>query len=201
MESLIFAAPQDVDGLMLNRKNQASILRTTRKIHRIMGVFLFGFFILIALTALLLGWKKNSNGYLLPETAVRNEVRGLRPAGIDSLQHAAVLALQEQQPGLQTAIDRVDIRPGDGLAKVTFKDHYWEVQVDFYTGRVLQVAKRRSDFIENLHDASYFDKAFATGGDIIKLVYTTIMSLALLTFSLTGFWLWYGPRRMRRHKK
>lgn len=166
-----------------------------------MGVFLFGFFILIALTALLLGWKKNSNGYLLPETAARNEIRGLRPIGIDSLQDAAVLAIGEHQPGLQTAIDRVDIRPDDGLAKVTFHDHYWEVQLDLFTGRVLQVAKRRSDFIENLHDASYLDKTFATGGDIIKVVYTTIMSLALLTFSLTGFWLWYGPRRMRRHKR
>lgn len=166
-----------------------------------MGVFLFGFFILIALTALLLGWKKNSNGYLLPDTMARKETRGLRPIGIDSVQDAAVLALEEHLPELQTAIDRVDIRPGDGLAKVTFHDHYWEVQVDLFSGDVLQVAKRRSDFIENLHDASYFDKAFATGGDIIKLVYTTIMSLALLTFCLTGFWLWYGPRRMRRHKR
>lgn len=186
---------------MMKRKNQASILRTTRKIHRFIGVFLFGFFILIAVTALLLGWKKNSKGYLLPESAVRKESNGLRPIGIDSVQYVAVLALEGLEPKLPTLIDRLDIRPDEGLAKVTFKDHYWEVQVDLFTADVLQIAKRRSDFIENLHDASYFDKYFATGGDIIKLVYTTIMSLALLTFSLTGFWLWYGPKRMRWNKR
>lgn len=185
---------------MMKRKNQASILRTTRKIHRFIGVFLFAFFILIALTALLLGWKKNSNGYLLPESAVEKESKRLMPIGIDSVQYVAVLALEGLKPELPAVIDRLDIRPYDGLAKVTFKDHYWEVQVDLFTADVLQIAKRRSDFIENLHDASYFDKYFATGGDIIKLVYTTIMSLSLLTFSLTGFWLWYGPKRMRRNK-
>ncbi len=98
---------------MMKRKNQASILRTTRRIHRFLGVFLFGFFILIALTALLLGWKKNTNGYLLPESAVRKESIGLRPIGIDSVQYVAVLALEGLKPELPSTIDRLDIRPED----------------------------------------------------------------------------------------
>jgi uncharacterized iron-regulated membrane protein len=35
-------------------------------------------------------------------------------------------------------------------------------------------------------------------GDWIKLIYNTIMGLALILFTVTGFWLWYGPKRMRR---
>ncbi|MFT6995171.1 MAG: hypothetical protein ACJA1P_001912, partial [Maribacter sp.] len=57
--------------------------------------------------------------------------------------------------------------------------------------------RRRADFIENIHDASVLDNYLNTGG-YIKLIYTTVMSIALLLFTVTGFWLWYGPKRMRR---
>ena len=54
-----------------------------------------------------------------------------------------------------------------------------------------------SDFIEKVHDGSILDLYFKTSGGQIKLIYTTIMGLALLVFTVTGFWLWYGPKRMR----
>jgi len=50
------------------RKEQAKLLRNTRKIHRIMGIFLFVFFIFISVSGMLLGWKKHSGGVLLPVT-------------------------------------------------------------------------------------------------------------------------------------
>jgi uncharacterized iron-regulated membrane protein len=183
----------------MDRKKHAALLRSFRKIHRILGAFLFLFFILVAVTALLLGWKKNSNGALLPHTLESTSVTRLHPIGLDSVQTLALTTLAREQPGLSTEIDRIDVRPDKGVAKVTFTTHYWEIQVDLYKGRVLQLAKRRSDFIENLHDGSIFDKYFGTNGDIIKLLYTSLMGLALLTFSITGFWLWYGPKVMRRN--
>ena len=57
--------------------------------------------------------------------------------------------------------------------------------------------RRRSDFIENIHDGSILDHLTGTSGEQIKLVYTSMMGVALLTFTITGFWLWIGPRRMR----
>jgi hypothetical protein len=42
------------------------------------------------------------------------------------------------------------------------------------------------------------DTYFKTKGNPIKLVYTTVMSIALLLFTITGFWLWLGPKRMKR---
>ena len=66
------------------------------------------------------------------------------------------------------------------------------------TGELLHIEKRRSDFIEKVHDGSILDYYFKTGKEPFKLVYTTVMGLALLIFTVTGFWLWYGPKRMRK---
>ena len=60
-----------------------------------------------------------------------------------------------------------------------YAKHYWEVQLDGATGNVLQVNLRKSDFIEDIHDASYLDTYFNTKGEPIKLAYTFIMGTAL----------------------
>lgn len=78
-------------------------------------------------------------------------------------------------------IDRLDIRPGKGVIKLRTKDN-WEVQIDQQTGAVLQVAYRRSDFIESLHDGSFFhDKA--------KLWIFLPSALILLILWITGMYL------------
>ena len=51
----------------MNRKQHASFLRQVRAIHRFLGITLFALFLLIGMSGLLLGWKKNSGGYILPE--------------------------------------------------------------------------------------------------------------------------------------
>ncbi|HRG29174.1 MAG TPA: hypothetical protein PLJ00_14850, partial [Chitinophagales bacterium] len=67
------------------------------------------------------------------------------------------------------------------------------------TGKLLSIERRRSDFIEKVHDGSILDEVFNTSNGQIKLIYTSIMGLALLIFTITGFWLWYGPKRMRKN--
>lgn len=98
-------------------------------------------------------------------------------------------------------IDRMDVRKDDGIIKFTFRDSYREVQLDGATGEPLSVGTRRSDFIENVHDASILDDYFNTGTGLIKFLYSTIMGLGLLFFTITGFWLWYGPKRMKNKSK
>lgn len=56
-------------------------------------------------------------------------------------------------------IDRLDVRPSKGMVKVRGKNR-WEVQIDTHSGEVLQVAVRRSDLIESIHDGSYFHDGF-----------------------------------------
>ncbi len=180
------------------RQKQAKFLRSFRKIHRLTGATLFVFFFVMAVTGLLLGWKKHSSGLIqAPSLQGKSaDMRGWLP--IDSLHRMACKALHDQvDPRLSLKLDRIDIRPDKGMAKFVFKEHFHGLQLDLTTGEVLHIEQRRADFIEKIHDASILDLYLRTSGEQIKLLYTSVMGLALLVFTVTGFWLWYGPKRMR----
>ena len=99
-------------------------------------------------------------------------------------------------------IDRVDVRPAKGMLKVRCKNN-WEVQLDSKTGEVLQVAYRRSDLIESIHDGSFFHNR-------IKLGVFLPAASVLGVLWLTGIYLFFLPyyakwkkrrKRMRTAKK
>jgi hypothetical protein len=177
-------------------------LRLFRKIHRKIAVILFAFFFIVSLTGLLLGWKKNSLGLILPpsSTGISSDLKTWLP--FDSLQSLAVKALHDSvSPELSADLERIDARPQKGMVKFVFADDYWEVQLDGTNGKVLLIDKRRSDIIENIHDGTILDVLFNTKKDQFKLSYTTIMGLSLLTLTITGFWLWLGPKILRNRKR
>ena len=183
------------------RKRQAKLLRVFRKIHRTTGAILFVFFFFVSVTGLLLGWKKNSGGLILPESykGTSSDLKDWLP--IDSLYKNACKYLHDSVSSeLSPDLERIDIRKDIGMVKFVFSENFWGIQLDGATGNLLHIERRRSDIIENIHDGSILDYFFETGREQIKLVYTTIMGLALLTFTTTGFWLWFGPKRMRRNK-
>lgn len=182
-----------------SRQKQASLLRIFRKVHRTTGAFLFVFFFFISLSGLLLGWKKHSGGIILPKSyqGTSTELKDWLP--LDSLHRKAIKILHDSvSAGLSLELERIDVRKNKGMVKFVFTDHYYGIQLDGATGKLLQIERRRSDIIENIHDGSILDYYFGTSKEQIKLVYTTIMGLALLVFTITGFWLWYGPKRMRK---
>jgi len=182
------------------RQQQARVLRIIRKIHRFTGIFLFFFFLIIGITGLFLGWKKHSAGYLLANTyqGSSNDVRNWLPT--DSLSNLAKqYILQTIGPETSTEIDRIDMRPDKGMVKFIFKEDYNAVQLDAASGRLLHIEKRRADFIEHIHEGTIVDKLLGLQSGQFKLFYTTLMGLALITFSITGFWLWYGPKRMHKN--
>ncbi|MCR9264615.1 MAG: PepSY domain-containing protein [Flavobacteriaceae bacterium] len=186
---------------MGKRKKQAKILRVFRKVHRTTGAFLFVFFFFISVSGLLLGWKKNTAGMILPESqkGTSTDLRDWLP--VDSLHTIACNTLHNAvSPQLSLELDRIDMRKDKGMVKFVFVDEYYEVQLDGATGDVLSIGQRRSDFLEKVHDGSILDRYLGTSG-VIKLVYTTVMGTSLLLFTITGFWLWYGPKRMRKAKK
>lgn len=185
----------------MNTKQQARLLRSFRTLHRYTGALLFFFFFWIAISGLFLGWKKHSGGMILPKTqkGVSEDLEAWLP--IDTLAVFAVNALQQKAPDAATEIDRMDIRPGKGVIKVRFEGHYTEVQLDGTTGAVLQLGERRSDWLEALHDGSLVEGWLGLKGGYFKVFYTSVMAIALLLFTITGFWLWYGPKRLRAAKR
>jgi uncharacterized iron-regulated membrane protein len=90
-------------------------------------------------------------------------------------------------------VNRLDVRPGRGVVKV-WLNNGWEVQVDLGTGRVLQTAFRRSDFIEAVHDGSVF------GGDWTKLGLFLPAGMVLLLLWFSGLWMWWVPFIAKRRR-
>jgi len=101
-------------------------------------------------------------------------------------------AYEEVEINNWSDIDRIDIRPNKGIAKIRAKSGY-EIQVDTATGEVLNVAYRRSDVIESIHDGSYFS-------DAVKRFIFLPTGILLIVMWGTGIYLFLLPR-LRRKKK
>ena len=186
-------------SIQQRKSRQARIIRLFRKLHRQTAIVLMLAFFVMATTGILLGWKKNAGSLLLAPTQTGTSANLDEWLTIGQLTEAATAYMRDSIPGDKSAeVDRIDVRPSKGIVKFTFNDHYTGLQVDGATGRILLVEQRRSDLIEHIHDGTLADRIFPNHSGWFKLVYTTIMGLALLLFVITGFWIWAGPKRMRR---
>lgn len=170
-------------------------LRLYRSFHRWIGVPLIIFFLVIGITSILLAWKKKVE--LLPPTLKTKVENG---AWILPSEMVRIGEEEMRKIGEDPEVDRLDIRPDKGIAKVTFKTHFTEVQVDGYSGEVLSVSTRHSDWIEKVHDGSIID-FYWTGEEGAKLTYSTLTALGLLFLAFSGFYLWYYPKLIRKLKK
>ncbi len=148
--------------------------------------------LITSITGVMLGWKKNVE-VLQPATQKGTSLLLADWVSFDNVALAASAAV-DSVTGEKIEIDRMDVRPDKGIIKVTFKEGYWEAQVDGASGTVLSVAQRHADWIEHIHDGSIFSELF-------KIIYTNYIGLGLLFLSITGFWLWYGPRAIRKAKE
>lgn len=185
-----------------SEKTSVRSLRIFRKIHRTTGIILFVFFFLTAVSGLTLGWKKHTGGYILPKSYKGSSLDMKDWLATDSLHKIACQIVRDSiSPTMSLELERIDARPDKGMVKFVFIEGYWGVQLDCATGKLLHIERRRSDFIENIHDGSILDYLFDTKDEQIKVVYTSIMGLSLMMFTITGFWLWYGPRIIRRRRK
>lgn len=90
-------------------------------------------------------------------------------------------------------IGRLDVRPSKGIVKVRAKND-WEIQIDFQTNEILQVAHRRSDFIESIHDGTFFH-------DAAKLWVFLPSSLILFVLWVTGLYLFLTTYFKKRSRK
>lgn len=171
--------------------------RLYRKIHKWFAVPLFVFMFLIGCTGLLLGWKKQIA--LLPPTQKGSGLTASEWLSLDRIQQIAQDFARDSLRA-SAAIDRIDIRPQKGVAKIVFLHHFTEIQIDCRSGAVLSSATRRSDFIEKIHDGSILDHFLETESEQVKLTYTTIVSSGLILLSISGFVLWNNPRRIRKQK-
>jgi uncharacterized iron-regulated membrane protein len=166
-------------------------LRQFRSIHKWIGISVALFMLITSVTGILLGWKKNVE-LLQPATLKGESTDVAEWVSFEMVSQAALRAI-DSVTHQENQIDRLDVRFDKGIIKVLFTKGYWEVQVDATTGKALSVAQRHADWIEHIHDGSIISELF-------KLIYTNYLGLGLLFLSITGFWLWYGPKVIRKAK-
>ena len=176
--------------------NIAAGTRLYRKLHKWVAIPLLLFFLLMGITGLLLGWKKQTG--LLPPTKKGELAPSAQWISLDSIQNIAqrYAISKEELP----EIDRIDVRPQKGVAKIVFVTHFTELQIDCTNGKIVSESRRNSDIIEKIHDGSILDFLVKTENDPIKLVYTSLLGIGLILLTISGFFLWYNPIRMRKSK-
>jgi uncharacterized iron-regulated membrane protein len=163
-----------------------------RKVHYWASAVIALPLIVIACTGSILQLKKHWTWVQPPEQ--RGSVKA--PA----IELSGILEALKAEPSLGVRgwdeVNRLDVRPDKGVVKAWLKSN-WEAQIDLGTGRILQIAYRRSDWIESIHDGSIF-------GDVVKLGFFFPAAIGLILLWLGGMWMWLYPflgrRRVRRTK-
>jgi len=157
----------------------------TRKGHRWGAIVVALPFLLVISTGLLLQLKKEWAWVQPPTTRGKGKTPEITLEAI----LAAARSVPEAEITGWPDVDRLDLQPGRGIVKVQARNR-WEVQVDLQTGEVLQVAYRRSDVIESLHDGSWF-------ADRAKLWVFLPVAVIVLGLWVTGIYLFFLPYAVR----
>ncbi len=178
----------------MKHKKYVQKLRNYRRYHRSLGIVLAILLLISCFTGLLLSWKKEMD-WIQPKlqrgvSKKLDEWKSLSEIGL-----IAKTALQDSISNQEkNKINKIDVRPQKGSAKVLFEDEFWEIQIDGHSGEVLSIAKRHSDWIEDIHDGSILGKVF-------KLTSMNILGFGTIILIITGFWLWYGPKLIKKIKE
>ena len=163
--------------------------RWSRKLHRWGAILACLPLLLVIVSGLLLQVKKQVE-WVQPPTA-KGSTTDLVVKWPTIL--SAVAEIEEAQVSSWDDIDRLDVRPSKGVVKVRCKNR-WEIQLDSSSGEILASNYRRSDFIESLHDGSFFS-------DEAKLWIFLPNGLVLLGLWVSGIYLWWLPIGARRKKR
>lgn len=158
-----------------------------RQIHYWISPFIIIPVMLIFTTGVLLQLKKQSN-WIQPSI---DRISSNKPTMLKSYLDAAK-SVPEAEVKSWDDIDRIDIRPDKGIAKIRSNNH-WEIQIDSKTAEVFSVKYRRSDIIESVHDGSFFT-------DYVKFGWFLPTGILLIIVSISGIYMFLLPLMLRNKK-
>ena len=155
--------------------------------HLWIGVLFTVVLLVISVTGILLNHKRGLG--LMPEvehtpTGAFSTALTLGELGARALAEAGDARSAEE------GIDRMDVRPRDGLVKVRLRDpSSTEVTLNLADGRVLHMGARGDVFLEKLHSGEIFGSR--------GVLLSDAGAVALTVLLITGYWLWLRPRWRR----
>jgi len=161
--------------------------------HKWIGIGASLLVLLISVTGFLLLIKKD-HAWIQPPT--QKEIAVADGGGYISMDRLYEILFALGRPDLVSEKDiaRIDFRPKQKVFKVHLKQDHQEIQVAAISGRVLSQEKRWSDFIEELHDGSFFG-GWAHGWLM------PAFSVCLLFLMLSGLYLWLSPLLKKAAKR
>jgi len=162
--------------------------KANRLVHKWVSIVIAIPLLVVFITGILLLTKKEF-AFIQPPTA-RGE------GTIPSINFDQVLSIantvERAQINNWDDIDRLDVRPSKGIIKIRSRNLI-EIQVDSRTGDILHVAKRRSDFIESIHDGTFFQKK-------ANLWLMLPIAITALVMSVTGIIMFFIPYLKRKRR-
>lgn len=173
-----------------------NLRRDSRKLHRWGSILIALPFLIVLLSGLFLQVKKEFD-WIQPPSQTGSSVGA-------SVSFENVLTVAKSIPELDingwTDIDRLDVRPEDGIIKIRGKNG-WEAQINSHTGKILQVAKRRSDIIEAIHDGSWFHDSAKLWIFLPSAVIITVLwSTGIYLFFYPYFAKWRNRKKLKERK-
>jgi hypothetical protein len=150
--------------------------------HLWLGVITTGIVIVLAISGILLNHKRPLG--LMPDVAHEPSAAFEDALPMAELVRLAGIAAPD---AAAAGIDRLDVRPRDGIMKVRFRDDsVTEVTIDINDGRILHTGLRNDVFLEKLHSGEIFGANWVLLSDFAAVV--------LVLLVVTGYWLWLFPR-------
>tara|TARA_B100000965_G_scaffold288792_1_gene246660 strand:+ start:4276 stop:4704 length:429 start_codon:yes stop_codon:yes gene_type:complete len=138
-------------------------------------------------SGIMLQLKKQSN-WVQPNVEITSSSK---PVMLQAYLDAAK-SVEEANVSSWEDIERIDIRPNKGIAKLKSKNN-WEIQIDIETAEIYAKNFRRSDIIESIHDGSFFS-------EVVKYGWFLPSGILLLILSLSGIYMFFIPILKRRRQ-
>lgn len=161
------------------------LTRTAFYVHLWGGVILTIALTAISVTGILLNHKRGLG--LMPDVDHAPTAPFAGALTLSQLADTALLAVPHMGADATTQVDRMDVRPRDGLVKVRMRDPAsTEVTLDIASGKVLHVGPRGDVFLEKLHSGEIFGSR--------GILLSDLAAIGLVLTLLTGYWLWLFPK-------
>ena len=159
------------------------LARWTFHVHLWVGVVVGAILLVVSVTGVLLNHKRGLG--LMPEVEHTPSAPFEGALPLPALVRAAE---GHAGPGVASGgVDRMDVRPDDGLVKIRFRDRrVTEVTVDLATGGILHSGERHDVFLEKLHSGEIFGSRWVLLSDLA--------AVAAMILVASGLVLWLVPK-------
>lgn len=165
-----------------------SFNKTNRQIHKWGSIIIALPLLVVLVTGVLLLLKKQFS-FIQPPTIKGQSIE-------PTLSFEQILTVAKSVDSAQISswddINRLDVRPNKGMLKVRSNNDV-EIQIDSGSGEVLHVAIRRSDFIESIHDGTFFEK----NANLWLMLPVALISIVLLITGVILFFVPYFKKKKR----